>query len=163
MIGRKRRRPVAIQTLIGEGTRVEGDLCFTGGARIDGVVNGGVTSGRDRNAFLSISEKGCVEGNIRVPHLALSGTVKGDVFVGDKGEFGPTAKVIGDVHYQLIEMAAGAEINGKLIHEALKDQHQHDRESEPEATDPKVKPILRSATVSRVDRKDIGQNRRSKE
>ena len=163
MLGRKRRRPVAIQTLIGEGTRVEGDLCFTGGAHIDGVVNGGVTSGRDRNAFLSISGKGCVEGNIRVPHLALSGTVKGDVFVGDKAEFGPTAKVIGNVHYQLIEIAAGAEINGKLIHEAPKDQPLPERDSEPEVTDPKVKPILRSATVSRVDRKDIGQDRRSKE
>ncbi len=163
MIGRKRRRPVAIQTLIGEGTRVEGDLCFTGGARIDGVVNGGVTAGRDRNAFLSVSEKGCVEGNIRVPHLALSGTVKGDVFVGDKAEFSPTAKVTGNVHYQLIEIAAGAEITGKLIHEAPKDQHLPERDSEPEVTDPKVKPILRSATVSRVDRKDIGQDRRSKE
>ncbi len=163
MIGRKRRRPVAIQTLIGEGTRVEGDLCFTGGARIDGVVNGGVTAGRDRNAFLSVSEKGCVEGNIRVPHLALSGTVKGDVFVGDKAEFSPTAKVTGNAHYQLIEIAAGAEITGKLIHEAPKDQHLPERDSEPEVTDPKVKPILRSATVSRVDRKDIGQDRRSKE
>ncbi len=163
MIGRKRRRPVAIQTLIGEGTRVEGDLCFTGGARIDGVVNGGVTAGRDRNAFLSVSEKGCVEGNIRVPHLALSGTVRGDVFVGDKAEFSPTAKVTGNVHYQLIEIAAGAEITGKLIHEAPKDQHLPERDSEPEVTDPKVKPILRSATVSRVDRKDIGQDRRSKE
>jgi len=163
MIGRKRRRSAAIQTLIGEGTRLEGNLCFTGGAHIDGVVNGGVTSGRDRNAFLSVSEKGCVEGNIRVPHLALSGTVKGDVSVGDKAEFGSTARVVGNVHYQLIEIAAGAEITGKLIHEAPKDQHQQDRENDPEATDPKVKPILRSATVSRVDRKDVGQNRRSKE
>ncbi len=151
MIGRKRRRPVAIQTLIGEGTRVEGDLCFTGGAHIDGTVNGGVTSGRDWNAFLSVSEKGTVEGNIRVPHLALSGTVKGDVFVGDKAEFGATAKVIGNVHYQLIEIAAGAEINGKLIHEVPKDQHLPERDSEPEVTDPKVKPILRSATTSRRD------------
>ncbi len=152
MIGRKKRRPVAIQTLIGEGTRLEGDLCFTGGAHIDGTVNGGVTSGRDWNAFLSVSEKGCVEGNIRVPHLALSGTVRGDVFVGDKAEFGATAKVIGNVHYQLIEIAAGAEINGKLIHEVPKDQHQQDRESEPEVTDSKVKPIFRSATTSVRDR-----------
>ena len=161
MIGRKRRRPAGIQTLIGEGTRVEGNLCFTGGAHIDGMVNGGVTSDRDWNAFLSVSEIGCVEGNIRVPHMALSGTVKGDVFVGDKAEFGPTAKVVGNVHYRLIEIAAGAEITGKLNHEAPKDQPEPDRQSEPEATDPKVKPILRSATVSRVDRKDIGQNRRS--
>ena len=129
---------------------------MTGGAHIDGTVNGGVTSGRDWNAFLSVSEKGRVEGNIRVPHLALSGTVKGDVFVGDKAEFGPTAKVIGNVHYQLIEIAAGAEIDGRLIHGAPKDQPERDRQNEPEAADAKVKPILRSATVSRVDRKDIG-------
>ncbi len=155
MIGRKRRRSAAVQTLIGEGTCLEGDLCCAGGTHIDGTVNGGVTSGGDWNAFLSVSEKGRVEGNIRVPHLSLNGTVKGDVFVGDKAEFGPTAKVIGNVHYQLIEIAAGAEIDGKLIHETPKHQYQHDRESEPEAADAKVKPILRSATVSRVDRKDI--------
>ncbi len=152
MISRKRRRPAAIQTLIGEGTRLEGDLCLTGGAHIDGTVNGGVTSGRDWNAFLSVSEKGRVEGNIRVPHLALSGTVKGDVFVGDKAEFGPTAKVIGNVHYQLIEIAAGAEIDGRLIHGTPKDQPERDRQNEPEAADAKVKPILRSVTVSRADR-----------
>ncbi|MCZ6517450.1 MAG: polymer-forming cytoskeletal protein, partial [Gammaproteobacteria bacterium] len=61
-------------------------------------------------------------------------------------------KVIGNVHYQLIEIAAGAEINGKLIHEAPKEQHQQDRESEPEVTDSKVKPIFRSATTSVRDR-----------
>jgi cytoskeletal protein CcmA (bactofilin family) len=127
-------------------------LCCAGGAHIDGTVNGGVTSGGDWNAFLSVSEKGRIEGNIRVPHLAVNGSVKGDMFVSDKAEFGPTAKVIGNVHYHLIEIAAGAEINGKLIHEATKHQYQHDRESEPEAADANVKPILRSATASRADR-----------
>ena len=78
------------------------------------------------------------------------------MFVADKAEFGPTAKVIGNVHYQLIEIAAGAEINGKLIHEAPKDHHELDRQSEPKATDAKVKLIPRSATVSRTGRKNIG-------
>ncbi len=151
MIGRKRRRSVAIQTLIGEGTCLKGDLCCAGGAHIDGTVNGGVTSGGDWNAFLSVSEKGRVEGNIRVPHLVLSGTVKGNVFVGDKAEFGPTAKVIGNVHYRLIEIAAGAKIDGKLIYEAPKDRPEPDTQNEPEAVDANVKPILRSATVSRAD------------
>jgi len=152
MIGRKRRRSVAIQTLIGEGTCLKGDLCCAGGAHIDGTVNGGVTSGGDWNAFLSVSEKGRVEGNIRVPHLVLSGTVKGNVFVSDKAEFGPTAQVIGNVHYRLIEIAAGAKIDGKLIYEAPKDQPEPDTQNEPEAADANVKPILRSATVSRAGR-----------
>jgi cytoskeletal protein CcmA (bactofilin family) len=33
-------------------------------------------------------------------------------------ELGPTARVIGNVYYDLIEMAIGAEINGKLVHQA---------------------------------------------
>ena len=152
MIGRKRRRSAAVHTLIREGTCLKGDLCCAGGAHIDGTVNGSVTSGGDWNAFLSISEKGRIEGNIRVPHLVVSGSVKGDMFVSDKAEFGPTAKVIGNVHCQLIEIAAGAEIDGKLIHEAPKHQYQQDRESEPEAADANVKPILRSPTVNRADR-----------
>ncbi len=152
MIGRKLRRSEAIRTLIGEGTCLEGDLCCAGGAHIDGTVNGGVTSGGDWNTFLSVGEKGRVEGNIRVPHLVLSGTVKGNVFVRDKAEFGPTAKVIGDVHYQLIEIAAGAKIDGKLIYEAPKDRPEPDIQNEPEAADANVKPILRSATASRGNR-----------
>ena len=118
MFGNKKSKPVAIQTLIGSNTRIEGDLRFDGGCHIDGVVNGSVTASADSGAFLSISENGRVQGNVSVPHLGLSGTVEGDVVVSDRAELGATARVNGNVHYNLIEMAAGAEINGKLIHEA---------------------------------------------
>jgi len=117
MFGRKGRRPTAIQTLVGENTRIEGDLHFVGGCHIDGQVNGSVTVDNDPDGFLSISEYGCVKGNVSVPRVALSGTVEGDLVVTEKAELGPTARVIGNVHYNLIEIAAGAEINGKLIHE----------------------------------------------
>lgn len=48
--------------------------------------------------------------------LALSGTVEGDVVITERAELSETARVVGDVYYNLIEIAAGAEINGKLIH-----------------------------------------------
>jgi len=117
MFGRKGRRPTAIQTLVGENTRIEGDLHFVGGCHIDGQVNGSVTVDNDPDGFLSVSEYGCVKGNVSVPRVALSGTVDGDLVVTEKAELGPTARVIGNVYYNLIEIAAGAEINGKLIHE----------------------------------------------
>lgn len=118
MFGRKERRPTAIQTLIGENTRIEGDLHFVGGCHVDGQVNGSVTVDNDPDGFLSVSEYGCVKGNVSVPRVALSGTVEGDLVVTEKAELGPTARVVGNVYYNLIEIAAGAEINGKLIHEA---------------------------------------------
>ena len=45
------------------------------------------------------------------------GIVKGDVFASRRVELGPTARVTGNVYYNLIEMAIGAEINGKLVHQ----------------------------------------------
>lgn len=116
MFGRKGNKAVAIQTLIGSDTRIEGNLRFEGGCHIDGLVDGSVTAGDD--AYLSISEHGRVQGNVTAPRLGLSGAVEGDVFVSGRAELGPTARVTGNVHYNLIEIAAGAEINGQLIHEA---------------------------------------------
>lgn len=117
MFGRKERSKGVIQTLIGDNTRIKGDLRFEGGCHIDGVVDGSVIADKDPDAFLSISEDGFIDGSVRVPRVELNGKVQGDVFAGERVELGPTAKVNGNVHYELLEMAAGAEINGKLIHE----------------------------------------------
>lgn len=118
MFGKKERRGGVIQTLIGDNTRIKGDLRFEGGCHIDGVVDGSVIADKDTEAFLSISEDGFVDGSVRVPRVRLNGKVQGDVFATERVELGPTAKVNGNVHYELLEMAAGAEINGKLIHES---------------------------------------------
>jgi cytoskeletal protein CcmA (bactofilin family) len=118
MFGRKKKRPaMTIHTLVGAETRVQGDLQFVGGCHVDGYVKGNVKAHGDGPALLSVSEHGCVEGSVSAPHVILSGTVKGDVRASERVELGETARVVGNVHYQLIEMAIGAEINGKLIHE----------------------------------------------
>jgi len=116
--GKRKHRRVAIQTLVGSGTRIKGDLRFEGGCHIDGIVQGSVVADTDPEAYLSISEEGCVEGNVRVPRVVLNGKVQGDVYAGEYVELGETARVVGDLHYELLEMVAGAEVNGKLIHDS---------------------------------------------
>lgn len=116
MFGKKQRREPAITTLVGSDTRVHGDLEFTGGCLIDGHVVGNVLSVGDGDAMLSISARGCVEGAIEVPNVLLNGTVQGDVRALQRVELGKSAKVHGNVEYGLIEMAIGAEVNGKLVH-----------------------------------------------
>ena len=115
--GRKRKQP-ATGTLIGADSRIQGDIEFKGGLHIDGYVRGNVISLDEERSMLSISEKGCVEGVVSAPHVRLNGTVKGDVKATERVELGPRARVIGNVQYKLIEMAVGAEVNGKLIHES---------------------------------------------
>ncbi|MBT8131708.1 MAG: polymer-forming cytoskeletal protein [Gammaproteobacteria bacterium] len=115
--GSSKRKSASIDTLVGSNTRVSGDVQFSGGFHVDGYIKGNINADADSESVLSISENGTVEGSVSVPHVILNGTVKGDVTAKERVELGSTARVIGNVFYNLIEMAIGAEINGKLIHQ----------------------------------------------
>ena len=117
MFGQKKRKHSVIDTLVGTNSKVNGDLHFEGGCHIDGMVKGGVSADAESSSALSISEEGMVEGGVTVPYVVLNGIVRGDVYANQRVELGPTARVIGNVYYNLIEMAIGAEINGKLVHQ----------------------------------------------
>lgn len=118
MWGGSKRRNTKIDTLVGRNTEVTGDISFEGGLHIDGLVKGNILAESGSSSVLSVSEAGSVEGEVRVPHIALNGSVIGDVYATERIELGPRARVSGNVFYHLIEMAAGAEVNGKLVHRA---------------------------------------------
>jgi cytoskeletal protein CcmA (bactofilin family) len=120
MFNRSKPKPQRIDTLIGAGTRIIGDVQFSGGFHVDGCVKGNVDAQPDSGATLSVSGGGVVEGSVAVPNVVLNGTVKGDILAHERVELGATARVTGNVYYALIEMEMGAEINGKLIHEPRK-------------------------------------------
>jgi cytoskeletal protein CcmA (bactofilin family) len=103
--------------MIGSNSKVDGDLEFDGGCHIDGTVRGCVSADSAGASELSIAEDGTVEGGVSVPYVKLYGMVRGDVVASQRVELGSTARVIGNVYYKLIEMAIGAEINGKLVHQ----------------------------------------------
>lgn len=107
-----------IDSLIGAGTRVEGNIIFTGGLRIDGEVRGNVQVERGQAGTLVISEHARVEGEISVSHLVINGTVIGPVRVAEFLELQPSARVTGDVEYLGLEMQQGAVVQGRLIHSA---------------------------------------------
>lgn len=106
-----------VDTLIGRQSDITGDVRFTGGLHVDGKIKGKVTAESDKNAVLSVSEGGVVEGDVRVPHVVLNGTVEGDVYAAQRLTLSAKARVNGNVHYKLIEMSSGAMINGQLVYE----------------------------------------------
>lgn len=117
MFGNKRKRKTSrIDTLVGQHTTVQGDLKFTGGLHIEGVVRGNVVAENDGSSMLQLSEHGRIEGEVNVPYIVLNGEVSGDVRSGVHIELLSKARVTGNVYYNLIEMAIGAEVNGKLVH-----------------------------------------------
>jgi len=105
-----------IDSLIGAGTVVEGDVVFTGGLRIDGVVNGRVATADGQPGTLVISEQAKVDGEVRVSHVVINGAVDGPVTANDYLELQAKARVHGDVLYRSLEMHVGAIVEGKLAH-----------------------------------------------
>jgi cytoskeletal protein CcmA (bactofilin family) len=117
--GRKPAKPQnRIDSLIGAGTRIEGDVVFTGGMRIDGEVRGRVTATPGASATLVVSEQARVEGEIRVSHLVVNGAVVGPVHATEFLELQAKSRITGDVHYHRIEMHLGAVVEGRLVHAA---------------------------------------------
>jgi len=110
-----------IDTLVGIGTRIDGNIQFSGGLRVDGEINGNIISAPDKPSTLVLSEHAQVNGEINVTHLVINGAVTGPVRASEYLELLGKAKITGDVHYKTMEIHLGAMISGKLTHLAAEE------------------------------------------
>lgn len=105
-----------IDTLVGAETRIEGDMNFGGGLRVDGAIRGDVTEKPDAPSTLIISEHGSIEGAVTAAKIVLNGKVTGTVKSSHFIELQTKARIIGDLYYKSLEMHTGAVIEGKLVY-----------------------------------------------
>lgn len=116
MWGKSKTKATKIETLIGNSIEVRGDLIFSGGLHVDGKIVGNVIAEDGSDSMLVLSDHGSIEGEVRVPYVVLNGEVIGDVYAAERVELSGRAQVSGNVFYNLLEMAMGAEVNGSLVH-----------------------------------------------
>jgi cytoskeletal protein CcmA (bactofilin family) len=112
MFNKKKQPP--IKSLIAQGTRVDGNVIFHDGLRVDGEVVGDIRASTDQPSILVISELASVKGEIVADHVIINGSVKGPVNALDLLELQPKARIEGDVSYKALEMHQGATIAGQL-------------------------------------------------
>ncbi len=118
MFGKKPQKPQSrIDSLIGNGTRIEGDIFFSGGLRVDGEIKGNVRAESGQPSTLVLSEQARIEGVIEVSHLVVNGAVVGPVYASEYVELQSKSRVTGDVYYKTLEMHVGAIVEGKLVHQ----------------------------------------------
>jgi cytoskeletal protein CcmA (bactofilin family) len=123
MFSKKHSKPqTQIDSLIGAGTSIDGDLNFSGGMRIDGQVNGNVVAAQGKPSTLVLSEHARVNGEVNVTHLVINGAISGSVFASEYMELQSKAKINGDVHYTTLEIQLGAIVEGRLIHSSTAGQ-----------------------------------------
>lgn len=111
-----------IDSLIGAGTVIAGDLNFSGGMRIDGQVNGNVVATPGKPSTLVLSELAQVNGEVKVTHLVVNGVINGSVTASEYLELQSKARVTGDVSYHTIEIQLGAVVDGRLLHAVSAEQ-----------------------------------------
>ena len=115
---RKEPRPAPeATTLIAAGTAIKGDIVFSGRLHVDGKVDGAIR-GDGAQAMLTLSAHASVTGEVQAPHIVIDGAITGDVTASERLELASNARVEGNVYYKLLEMSAGAQINGKMVHRA---------------------------------------------
>ena len=112
MFNKKKQPP--IKSLIAEGSQINGNILFTDGLRVDGIVNGNIHSAEDGASILVISEIAAITGEITADHIIINGTVKGPIHARKMLELQPKARIEGDVQYAALEMHQGALIAGQL-------------------------------------------------
>ncbi len=106
----------SIDTLIGAETRIEGDIHFSGGLRVDGAIRGNVNEPNASPSTLILSENGRIEGAVSASKIVINGKVVGPVRALQFIELQAKAHITGDVYYKSLEMHTGAVIEGKLVY-----------------------------------------------
>jgi len=106
----------AIDTLVGPDVVIRGDLEFSGGLYVEGRIVGKVMAAEGKAASLVLAEQGVIEGEVHAPVVIVNGTLTGDVHAGERVELAQKARVEGNVHYTVVEMSAGAQLTGRLVH-----------------------------------------------
>ena len=103
-------------TLISKDAEIIGDIKFSGDLEIQGQVTGNIIAKDDAAAMIRIVEGGKIEGSIHAPKVIINGTLVGDVHASEHIELAAKANVQGNVHYSLIEMVKGSQVNGNLLY-----------------------------------------------
>lgn len=117
MFRKKAKKPQSrIDSLIGAGTIIEGNVTFAGGLRVDGQIKGNVVASGGQPSTLVASEQARIDGEIHVSHLVVNGAINGPVYCSEFLELQARSRVKGDVHYNTLEMHLGAVVEGRLVH-----------------------------------------------
>jgi cytoskeletal protein CcmA (bactofilin family) len=111
---RSENRREGIETLIGQGCRIEGNVVFRGGLRVDGHIIGDVRAEPQGTGYVILPPQGRIEGDVQAAHIVVSGQVVGNLHAGDRVELLARARIIGDIAYAAMTMQAGCSVSGKL-------------------------------------------------
>ena len=111
---KKKRKFVAITTLIDKDIVISGDTAYTGGIRVDGKIKGNLKVHGEEGSLLIMGLGSKITGDVEVEKAIINGEINGNVKCHDYLELNTNAIVNGSIEYDIIEVHEGSKINGIL-------------------------------------------------
>ncbi|EGL83108.1 protein of unknown function DUF583 [Caldalkalibacillus thermarum TA2.A1] len=108
MLG-KNAQAEKVNTLIGKGTRLEGNVVSSSSLRLDGELVGEIQT----EGNITVDKEGNVRGNLYAQNMTIEGQIEGNLYATNHIFLASTAQVRGDITAQTLEMEKGATFNGK--------------------------------------------------
>lgn len=105
MFGKKHPR---LETIIGPGTTLRGELKSAGTVRVDGALEGNLNA-----EWVIIGEKGSIQGNVKSKGMIIGGKVKGNIRSDDLVEIKPKGEVSGEIYTTNLIIMEGAVFEGR--------------------------------------------------
>lgn len=97
-----------IASFLGKGTEVTGDITFSSGMRVDGIIRGKIRA----DASLIIGKEGFIDAEARVRKAVVHGEFRGTLRAAERVEIHKEGKVIGDIYSPCLIIEAGATFEG---------------------------------------------------
>jgi len=104
-------RSTDLNTIIGKGSTIKGDLIVQHSMRVDGSVKGTI----EANGFLVVGKGGDVDGEITVANLVIGGKVKGNINASGKVILESSSSFHGDMRTSKLVIEEGAVFEGKCF------------------------------------------------
>lgn len=115
---------ISINTIIGNGTKIVGDLNINGFVRIDGDIDGNL----ETEGNVIIGDKARIRGNLKAKSAIIGGIVLGDIISVEGIKILSSAAVVGDIISKKVQIDDKATVHGHCI--SIRDDDLFKAESE---------------------------------
>ncbi len=100
-----------IETLVGAGTTIEGDIVGESSILVNGTVTGSVTT----NRTIRVGKSGVIKGDVSANSAILGGVIEGDLDVKESTVLGSESRLMGDLKTTTLKIEEGATFEGRCV------------------------------------------------
>ncbi|MCH7494623.1 MAG: polymer-forming cytoskeletal protein [Candidatus Marinimicrobia bacterium] len=107
----ERKQAEKIETMIGQGTLIEGNVKGINSLLINGTITGNVST----EMTIRVGTTGIIKGNVKANSALIGGVIEGDLDAQESAVLGPKSRLMGDLKTARLKIEEGATFEGRSV------------------------------------------------